>query len=196
MLYLVFSSILLASNPYLDFATNMSEGQSSMDKGDWGSASKSYRKALSYNLYNDWGSQYIYWQIYVAESNLKNIDESLAALTGFVVFGEAVLNDPRYKNEVKEFDLAEKLKASKVFIAAVWASRNEYSCREEMFSCPIYEKQHIQIYKEYLPFCEKTNSNYFSIITNENKKTLKVNAHCKTKHGKVIKQYYFKVKNE
>lgn len=153
ILFSIYTATLSVSLGYMEC------GENAVLNEDWNKATYCYTKALdSYGLSNNYAGRFIcYWNIHLAESHLKNVDKSMDALLGFIVYGS--LFNKEYPNmfeeEKKEFGLFNKLNYSISLLQAVWASENKYSCRSELYPCYLPDPKLISVFKNNIPFCEK-----------------------------------------
>ena len=130
-------------------------GEDAMRAGDWPAASFNFKEAIKTGYLNEAGLAISYWNIHVAEDKLSNTDDSMYALLAFTVYGKDYLDSESY-NDIgkKSFSLTNKLDYASTMLQAEWASRNNYSCREKIFACPISGDRMIGLFHTKIPFCK------------------------------------------
>jgi len=149
----------LSSSPQIQSVhAYMSNGQRALYQKDWAAAVFCYEQAISTGMLNEMGAAVAYWNIYVAEANMNNVDKSMAALFGFLVHGSNTLDHPHFSTPAKEFQLKRKLSFGIVMLQAKWAHKNNYSCRSLLFACYTPMENMIEIFEREIPFCGNRNN--------------------------------------
>lgn len=173
-------------------------GDKAIRSGNWKEASISFKAAINTGRLNKGGMSIAYWNIHIAEYNLKHIDLDMDAVLGFIVYGSEFAESTQslFKQWGKKFKLKRKLNYAIALIQATWASRNNHSCRSEIFSCYIASKSLIRIFELIIPFCVDRKVN--NILIKNKGQTLRANITCSSGVESEIyyENYYFTVKNE
>lgn len=181
--------IMLSQNPQ----QFLQAGEVALEAGQWQEASDNFNKAIGTNVLNIGGQTISYWNIYIAEQNLGDTDESMMALLAFNVYGADwfTSENPRLKIMATQFNVKRKLIYGIAMLQAVWAHRNKYSCRSELFACFIPAVQLIRVFEEQIPFCGDRSKIVGGSMDREGT-SIRMNVKCPDK----IETYYFTTTNE
>ncbi|KKM60736.1 hypothetical protein LCGC14_1538830 [marine sediment metagenome] len=143
--------VMLSQNPQ-EF---LQSGEVALQAGNWQEASDNFYKAINTNELNIGGQAVSYWNVFISERNMNHVDKSMEALLAFIVYGSDFVtsNDPNFKMWARKFNVKLKLNYSIVLIQAVWAKRNNYSCKSKLFACYVPTEKLINVFEETIPFC-------------------------------------------
>jgi hypothetical protein len=186
-------SMLLVTEPDFSAARDLAAAEIAQSAGEWDKACNYLNHALNTQSLNDAGTAMIYWGLSMCNICLKKVDETADALMGFIIYAEDYIAYAKSLKKPKgqemqwviDFKLQENLLYAKTLSQIYWAQRNDYSCRNEMFSCKV-PKNLIYMFAEMLPFCRDISAIKKTKITVKDKLTI-VDVQCDIG----IETYYF-----
>jgi hypothetical protein len=185
---IVFLILLAFSSPQ----SLLKSGEAAMRSGNWQEASNFFHEAIKTNRLNEGGQAMSYWNIHVAERNMRHLDESMEAMLGFIIYGSLFIESsyPDLDRWDNQFKAKKKLGYSIALVQAIWARSNNYSCRSEVHSCYVQNEKLIKVFEDYMPFCGNTK-NIMGGESSYNKNIIKLNVQCTN----TTETYYFEIAN-
>jgi len=185
-LFLIMSTLHYGS--HLDATKYLRKAGAAASRGDCASVIENTELAAGFGL-DPFTSAAAYWNAYICCDKVGNDDGVANSLLGFIVYvheSKRVYERAGMPNKLKDwifgYKIDEKYKFASVSIQALWAGRNDYSCRSEEFNCFIYSKEDIKLYARSMSFCG--NDAYVAESTDG---LFRVIVDC----GKTKEQYYF-----
>lgn len=190
--YLILSTLLSLSG-----AQNIELGEEELQKGNWERAIFFFKEALSSDL-GPPANAACYWSMYIAYDQLNKPDDAADSLFMFVgtveffneFLSEAPVGHPGFI-WYSRAGIKDKTLYAKAILDVYWMRKNNYYCRNELYSCSIPFQKMVGLYATKLPFCKGKGMTNVRIVRESPK--LIIGADCL---GGSTEEYYFSVQNE